>query len=73
MDLDPSKMDIILDGVTFFKDGKVAGKIDRKASAVFKKKDVRIEVDIHAGREKAVFYSCDVSKKYITLNSYYTT
>ena len=73
VDFDPNRMEIILDGVTFFKDGKVARQVDRKASSVFKKKNVRVEIDLHAGREKAVFYSCDISKKYITLNSYYST
>jgi len=70
---DPGRMEITLDGVTFFRDGKVARNVDRKASSVFKKKNVRIEVNLHSGRENAVYYSCDISKKYITLNSFYTT
>lgn len=70
---DPLKMEIALDGVTFFKSGKAIKHIDRKKSRVFKGKNVRIEVNLHAGKSEAVFFSCDISKKYVTLNSYYTT
>lgn len=70
---DPARMEITLDGVTFFKNGKTAAHVNRKATFVFKGKNVRIEVNLHSGRAEAVFLSCDISKKYITLNSYYTT
>ena len=70
---DVRKMEIILDGVTFFKGGKVTRTLDRKTTSVFKKDDVNIVVNLHSGRKQAVMYSCDISKKYITLNSYYTT
>ncbi|MFH1411760.1 MAG: bifunctional glutamate N-acetyltransferase/amino-acid acetyltransferase ArgJ [Candidatus Omnitrophota bacterium] len=70
---DPEKIEISLDGVTFFKNGKTLKEVDRKNSAVFKGKDVKIEVVLNTGKEEAKFFSCDISKKYITLNSYYTT
>jgi len=73
VNFDPEKMAIILDGVTFYKKGKVVKVVDRKKSKVFKGKDVKIEVDLCGGKDKAVAYTCDISKKYITLNSYYTT
>lgn len=69
----PDKIEITLDGVTFFKNGKSTAHVNRKSSAVFKKKDVRIDVNLHSGKGEATAYSCDISKKYITLNSYYTT
>ncbi|MFC1548964.1 bifunctional glutamate N-acetyltransferase/amino-acid acetyltransferase ArgJ [Candidatus Omnitrophota bacterium] len=71
--LDPDKIEIALDGVIFFEKGKTAAQVDRKKSSVFKKKKVRIDVNLHSGKGKATTYSCDISKKYITLNSYYTT
>lgn len=70
---DPEKMDIKLDGVMFLKKGKAKERVNRKATSVFKGKDALIEVDLNSGKGKASFYSCDISKKYITLNSYYTT
>ncbi|MEA3490056.1 MAG: bifunctional glutamate N-acetyltransferase/amino-acid acetyltransferase ArgJ [Candidatus Omnitrophota bacterium] len=73
VNFDPGKMEISLDGVIFYTGGKAVAHVNRKKTAVFKKKNVRILVDLHSGKEEAVFYSCDISKKYITLNSYYTT
>ncbi len=73
VDLDPNKMEIVLDGVTFFKNGRAAAHVNRKVSSVFKGEDVRIELNLHGGRGEAVVYTCEISKKYITLNSYYTT
>ncbi len=69
----PEKMDIYLDGVPFLKKGKAIAHVDRKKTSIFKGKDVKIEVFLNAGKAEAKFFSCDISKKYITLNSYYTT
>jgi glutamate N-acetyltransferase/amino-acid N-acetyltransferase len=73
IDFNPGRMEIVLDGVTFFKSGKVASEGKRKAASVFKKKNVHIEVNLHHGKAEADFHTCDISKRYITLNSYYTT
>ena len=70
---DPAKMEIALDGVTFFKNGKSVSHADRKTASIFKKKNARITVDLHSGKGKAVVYSCDISKKYITMNAHYST
>jgi glutamate N-acetyltransferase/amino-acid N-acetyltransferase len=70
---DPDKMEIVLDGVTFYKSGKFILSGKRKAVPVFKGRDVRIEVNLHTGRAEAAIFSCDISKKYIMLNAHYTT
>jgi len=72
-DMVPEKLEIKLDGVLFFSKGRAASHIDRKKSKVFKDKEVLIELNAGLGAGKAVLYSCDISKRYITLNSYYTT
>jgi len=66
-------MIIRLDGVTFFNKGRAVKHVDRKKSKIFKGKEVLIEVDAGTGNGKAVLYSCDISKKYIDFNSFYTT
>ncbi len=70
---DPDKMEIKMDGVTFFKKGSVVSSREEETGHVFKGKDVSIEVNLHRGKSEATFCSCDISKRYITLNSYYTT
>ncbi|MGD2278828.1 MAG: bifunctional glutamate N-acetyltransferase/amino-acid acetyltransferase ArgJ [Candidatus Omnitrophota bacterium] len=67
------KLEISLDGVAFFKKGKSVSPASGKKAKVFKKKNAKIEVNMHSGRSEATAYTCDISKKYLTLNSYYTT
>lgn len=73
VEFDPEMMDIKMDGVMFLKKGKPLPLLDRKKTRVFKGDKVLIEIDLHAGKGNSVFYSCDITKKYLTLNSYYTT
>ncbi len=70
---DPAKLEIVLDGVTFFKNGRTILHGKSQVISVFKGEDVSIEVNLHSGRAEAVVCTCDISKKYITINSYYTT
>lgn len=71
-DFNPDRLEISLDGQTFFRNGK-ALILEREHTLVFKGKQVNITVNLHNGKEEVVEFSCDISKKYITLNSYYTT
>ncbi|MFH1798964.1 MAG: bifunctional glutamate N-acetyltransferase/amino-acid acetyltransferase ArgJ [Candidatus Omnitrophota bacterium] len=73
IDFDPDKMEIKLDGVVFFKKGGAVPFPKQKALSVFKGKKVKIEVDLHSGKNSAIVYSCDISGKYIKLNSDYTS
>ena len=70
---DPNKVEITLDGVVFFKNGRSVRHVDRKKTSIFKGKEAGIAVNFHMGKSEAVVYSCDISKKYVRLNSYYTT
>jgi len=68
----PDKLGIILDGVTFVKNG-VFRPTKKKIDSVFKKSDVLIEVNLASGKKSASVFTCDLSKKYIDLNAHYTT
>lgn len=70
---DPDKMEIKLDGVIFFKNGKAVSCSKQKTERVFKETKVMIEVNLHNGKGNATVYSCDISNKYIKLNSNYTS
>ncbi len=73
VDLDPDKMEVKLDSVTFFKNGTATPPDHSELARVFKAKEVLIEVDLHSGEGKASAYSCDITKKYLMFNSKYTT
>ena len=70
---DPARMDIVLDGVTFLKNGEFTSPDKSHRDTVFKKEDVKVLVDMHSGDAEAVAYGCDLSKKYIMINASYTT
>lgn len=71
--IDQEKLEVIMDGVTFFKNGTEAKMSGTKVRSVFKGQDVNITADLHVGRCEATALTCDISNKYIKLNSYYTT
>jgi len=71
--VDQDKLEVIMDGVTFFKNGAEAKMSGTKVRSVFKGRDVNITADLHMGRCEASVLTCDISNKYIKLNSYYTT
>jgi glutamate N-acetyltransferase / amino-acid N-acetyltransferase len=71
--VDQEKLEVIMDGVTFFKNGVEAKMSGTRMRSVFKGTDVNITADLHLGRSAASVLTCDISNKYIRLNSYYTT
>jgi len=70
---DPGRMDVVLDGVVFLRTGRFVDPDQEKKKYVFKDNNVTIEVNLHQGDKEASVHSCDISKKYIAINSYYTT
>ncbi len=72
-EFDPEWLEIILDGITFFKNGRFTEPPLSDISHVFKRKNIKILVKLHYGKGKATVYTCDISKKYITINALYTT
>jgi glutamate N-acetyltransferase/amino-acid N-acetyltransferase len=70
---DPGKMDIVLDGITFLRNGEFTSPDKSERDKVFKSKDVYVDVDMHSGQAEAVAYGCDLSRKYLMINSTYTT
>ena len=63
----------LMDGVTFLKDGEFTSPDKSERDKVFKSPNVHVFVDMHSGSGEAVAYGCDLSKKYIMINSSYTT
>lgn len=70
---DPEKMDIVLDGVTFLRNGEFTSPDKSERDKVFKAEDVYVDVDMHSGPAEAVAYGCDLSRKYLMINATYTT
>jgi len=68
-----NKIEIFLDGVCMLRKGKFANPQKEKVSKVYKKKNVKILVNLNSGKEEARIWTCDLSKKYVEINSHYIT
>ena len=63
-----------LGGVLVFRDGASAGPAARRrAERAMAGPDVRIEVDLGAGRGRAAIWTCDLTYDYVKINAEYTT
>lgn len=67
------KIEIILDGVCFYKKGRPVQTDIKARKGVFKGRRVEIELKLNEGKKSARFYSCDISDGYIKFNAHYTT
>ena len=68
-----NKMNHKLQGVLVFQDGAPA-KFDRpEVRALLKRELVNIEIDLKSGNANATAWGCDLSKKYVEINTEYST
>jgi len=74
VEFDPDKTDIYLGPVKVLANGARVDDYDAdRTKSIFKKKDIRIKVDLKSGRYKATAWTCDLSKEYVEINSEYST
>ena len=70
----PERVDIILNGLTLIKSGVPLQGISLETlRKKMKQKSITIEINLHAGRQVAEIYTCDLSYNYIKINAEYTT
>lgn len=67
-----AKMDLYIQGTLVFENGSVI-PFDRAALRQLLKRDtVIIDVQMHSGSEKATAWGCDLSRKYVDINTEYS-
>ncbi len=69
---DPDKADIFFNKVQVVKKG-VRNNKDKEATEEMKKKELKITVDLHAGRAFVKVLTCDLTEDYIRINAEYRT
>ncbi|MFC1576681.1 bifunctional glutamate N-acetyltransferase/amino-acid acetyltransferase ArgJ [Candidatus Omnitrophota bacterium] len=69
----PKKIEIHLDGVSVFKGGRFVGHSKEKLHRLYKKKNIVITVSLNRGNKEAKIWTCDLSKRYVEINSHYMT
>lgn len=66
------KMDIYFDDVQLVRGGLFVGKeAEMKATAVMKKKEIRLTVDLNLGTHESIIWTCDLTHDYIRINADY--
>jgi glutamate N-acetyltransferase/amino-acid N-acetyltransferase len=70
---DPNLVDISIGGLELMKAGTPLGFSEEKALEILKKTDIKIDVNLHAGSGKAIYYTTDLSYDYIKINADYRT
>ncbi|MBL7158102.1 MAG: bifunctional glutamate N-acetyltransferase/amino-acid acetyltransferase ArgJ [Candidatus Omnitrophica bacterium] len=68
----PNKIEVYLDEVCVFKNGKFTMPQGLKYARIYKKKNVSVMVNLNAGKEEATVFTCDLSKKYVEINARYS-
>lgn len=66
------KLTLKLQGLTLFSGGKPVDFDREKARTLLRTNKVQIEIDLKSGSETATAWGCDLSKKYVDINTEYT-
>jgi glutamate N-acetyltransferase/amino-acid N-acetyltransferase len=69
---DEAKTDISFNNIKVVKAGLTTHR-DAKAAEVLKSKEIRITIDLHAGKSQATVLTCDLTEEYIRINAEYRT
>lgn len=66
------KMDLKIQGTPIFENGAPIAFDRAEVKALLKQTKVRIEVNLKSGTEKATAWGCDLSRKYVDINTEYS-
>src|SRR5271155_2284436 len=70
---DPSRVEIHMAGIPVLRRGQPLDFNERAASNRLLEKHVLLEVDLHAGRSSARYWTCDFTAEYVRINASYRT
>jgi glutamate N-acetyltransferase/amino-acid N-acetyltransferase len=68
-----SKLDVVMAGIPVLKSGRPIPFERQTAVNALGQKEVTIVVDLHLGDASATAWGCDLTEKYVVINSAYTT
>jgi glutamate N-acetyltransferase/amino-acid N-acetyltransferase len=67
-----AKMTLKVQGKTLFENGAPANFDRSEVKALLKQTKIQIEVDLKSGKDTATAWGCDLSKKYVDVNTEYS-
>jgi glutamate N-acetyltransferase/amino-acid N-acetyltransferase len=66
-----NKMNLRVQGVTLFADGAPSEFVRDEVRALLKRETVQVDVDLKSGEAQATAWGCDLSKRYVEINTEY--
>jgi len=66
-----AKMSLVIQGATLFDQGAPAPFDREEVRALLKSETVRVEIDLRSGKAEATAWGCDLSKRYVEINTEY--
>jgi glutamate N-acetyltransferase/amino-acid N-acetyltransferase len=71
--IDPSQVDIALNGLKVCRHGQATRFDEVLAKRLLERPDIRVDVNLHRGRASTTFWTCDLTEEYIRINASYRT
>jgi glutamate N-acetyltransferase/amino-acid N-acetyltransferase len=72
-EINPNRMDIYLGNILVMKNGAGVNVSMKLLLGVFKKKEIKITVDLKSGKCSDRVWTCDLTKEYVRINAEYET
>ncbi|MDR2580908.1 MAG: bifunctional glutamate N-acetyltransferase/amino-acid acetyltransferase ArgJ [Fibromonadaceae bacterium] len=69
----PAKLSLHFEDIQVMEKGMPMGISANALRKIFKKKDYKISLNLHAGKSRASVFTCDLSYDYVKINAEYTT
>lgn len=66
------KMTLHLQGVLLFQNGQPVKFVKEEVKVLLKQAQVKVEIDLKSGEETATAWGCDLSRKYVDINTEYS-
>ncbi len=72
--IDPERITLKIGGITVYRNGAVAaGDWEKRLAPKLKNRNIRIDIDLGAGKAGAEVWTCDLSYDYVKINADYRT
>jgi glutamate N-acetyltransferase/amino-acid N-acetyltransferase len=73
IDFDPSEVEIFFGDVPILRKNYSISFSEEDAKKVLSRKEIKVTVKLHQGSSIASFWTCDLSKEYVSINANYRT
>lgn len=69
--LKTKKMELLIQNELIFKNEQATNFNRKTLIALLKKEEIKISINLHIGKQKAIAWGCDLTKKYVDINTAY--